>query len=335
MLDVLLKFNNLGGKKEISFLLFQALSPGIEYKREDLTSFCAGSMFSIRQSIDGILSLLDYLSFTRIQNGKIQLNTSVFSPDKHSPEKYFESDHFFRCLFEKLLEDQAIIFDSTNIKYSSTEGYYYIISSLIKFSFFSIRNLLIGFEFLEVNELNPGVLIVSKRHTRFFQNVILNDITPYKPRKFSLEQLKEVLHRREEAGADGEWFVLDYERTRLLGHHLHEKIEIISTMSVGEGYDIVSFEGLDSIFIDRFIEVKSYVGEVSFFWSRKELETAKSLGDKYFLYLVDRNEMHNTNYSPIVFQNPYRRIFENAFWKKEVENWRISFEEALVNVSES
>ena len=83
---------------------------------------------------------------------------------------------------------------------------------------------------------------------------------------------------------------------------------------------------MDSFINNRFIEVKSYNNEISFYWSKNELEKAKELKSKYFLYLVDRSLMNQDGYVPKVFQNPFKKIFENDLWRKEIESWKITIE---------
>ena len=86
------------------------------------------------------------------------------------------------------------------------------------------------------------------------------------------------------------------------------------------------YDDLDSFIVDRFIEVKSYEKEISFFWSRNEVQKAQELNEKYYLYLVDRLLMKDEKYIPRVFQNPYEKIFKNELWKKETENWKVTVE---------
>ncbi|MFP4486489.1 MAG: N-acetylmuramoyl-L-alanine amidase [Campylobacterales bacterium] len=53
------------------------------------------------------------------------------------------------------------------------------------------------------------------------------------------------------------------------------------------------------------------------------LEYAKALGDKYFIYLVDRSKIGNKKYSPIIYQNPYKKIYNSDLWSKEADSWRL------------
>jgi len=95
-------------------------------------------------------------------------------------------------------------------------------------------------------------------------------------------------------------------------------------IDVGAGYDIASFDSIYSESIDRFIEVKSYSQNVSFYWSRNEVETARLKGDSYFLYLVNRDCITNNGYEPLVIQNAYSNVFIDEGWRKEGQSWFIS-----------
>ena len=45
---------------------------------------------------------------------------------------------------------------------------------------------------------------------------------------------------------------------------------------------------------------------------------------KYFLYLVNREEMNKSEYQPMIIKNPYENILQDSHWNKEVENYFIS-----------
>ena len=139
--------------------------------------------------------------------------------------------------------------------------------------------------------------------------------------------MKKSLDQKDKAGKQGELFVLRYEQSRLEGHPHFDKIERIAETYVNAGYDIQSFNDLDSFIHDRFIEVKSYRDDIAFYWSKIEVGKAKRLKAKYYLYLVDRSLISNSDYIPKIFQDPYKKIFENDVWKKETENWKITIED--------
>ena len=101
MLDELLKHNSLGNKRELTLVLFQALTPGKEQRLSDITKFCTSNLFSISRSINGIFALLNFLTIIRIDKEKIQLNMKTFNPEKfNSPQFYFNDVHFYNCLFK-------------------------------------------------------------------------------------------------------------------------------------------------------------------------------------------------------------------------------------------
>ena len=93
--------------------------------------------------------------------------------------------------------------------------------------------------------------------------------------------------------------------------------------SVAEGFDILSFNTTDSLENDRYIEVKSYSKNPYFYWSKNEIDVAHKKANNYFLYLIDRDKITQSDYEPIIIQNPIIHIFNNAQWIKEIENYRI------------
>ena len=119
-------------------------------------------------------------------------------------------------------------------------------------------------------------------------------------------------------GEEAEIFVLNFERERL-----ENKIGIdwVAEYSIAEGYDISSFQQIESEYNDCFIEVKSYSGTPYFFWSRNEVDISRIKGDHYFLYLVDRKQMSNNGYKPIIIQNPFNEVLNNDNWLKQIEKY--------------
>lgn len=330
MLKELLKHDNLGNERELGFVLFQALNPGQKIRVTELTRFCNSNVFSISRSINGIVCLLDFLSIIDQKDGMIFLNQKIFDPNNfNSSIDYFQDTHFFKCLFQKL-NDTGVkehLFNEDNLKYSHTLSQFYVKSHLIKFDLFPIRNLLISLKFLEQDQTVPDHLLVNSNFTEFFHETVVYEFQEKsKARKVSLEQLKKSLEQKDEAGKQGELFVLQYEQNRLKEHPYFNKIERIAETYTNAGFDIQSFNDLDSFIHDRFIEVKSYKDEIAFYWSKNEVEKAKQLRAKYYLYLVDRSLMNDTEYVPKIFQNPYKKIFENDIWKKETENWKITLD---------
>lgn len=134
-------------------------------------------------------------------------------------------------------------------------------------------------------------------------------------KSLSPEQLESLQQAQSKQGADAEEYILGLERTRLSEHPQLQLVQRVSLTDTGAGYDITSFEGLKSFLPDRFIEVKSYKGSERFFLSLGELETARELGDRYYLCLVDMEKMEVAGYVPDMIKNPAVELFgENSDW---------------------
>jgi len=88
-------------------------------------------------------------------------------------------------------------------------------------------------------------------------------------------------------------------------------IQQISKEDVFAGFDIMSFNGKNSsLEYDRFIEVKGTSGiEPIFYWSKNEIEKAKELGKRYWIYLWTEVKF---SFKGILFksiQDPYQVLF--------------------------
>jgi len=137
-----------------------------------------------------------------------------------------------------------------------------------------------------------------------------------KKSKRTIEQLKASLAIKEKYGEEAEVWVVNFERKRLSGHALIEQIQRISEINVSAGFDIYSFSSTSVLSYDRFIEVKSHGGDMHFFWTQNEIETARELRDRYFLYLVDRTRLSEPDYAPVMISAPHEKIFleQQKYW---------------------
>lgn len=130
------------------------------------------------------------------------------------------------------------------------------------------------------------------RHTRISSSLLKaiesNDFSRIKGRKITPEQLKKMQLAMEEIGIFGEQAVLTHERRRLtkLGHtEAARRVTRVSLKSVGEGYDIISFE--DDGVTPRYLEVKATVGDGFVVdVSLGEWKAAKKWRDQYYLVRV-------------------------------------------------
>jgi len=119
------------------------------------------------------------------------------------------------------------------------------------------------------------------------------------------DQLKAEIEAQEERGEKAEIYILEKECGRLKNHPKINLIKRVSLENVSEGYDIQSFQSLQSLTIDKFIEVKSHFNSKRIFWSINEINTAAKMQENYSLYVVDSTKMNNKNYSHREIENPY------------------------------
>lgn len=330
MLKELLKHDKLGNREELLFFLFDGLSPSKQLPLSNLQKYCISQHFSIARSFSGILKLCEFVSFIQVHDHKVGMDKDFFDPANYLKDDYFKQFHFYQSLINSLKQAKVIeqLFNEENLKFSNKLNRYYVLENKFPYRFFSIRNLFLSTGFFEREPNLANHLLIRQAFTDHFREQIIKELFPAKKTtsKVSLEELKKSLKNKEEAGKLAELFVLEHERNKLNGHPEIEKVIRIADYFTNAGYDIESFLDHDSIVIDKFIEVKSYEGEISFYWSKNEVEKAKELGGKYFLYLVDRSRMTNQDYEPKQFPNPYKKIFESDIWKRETENWKITFE---------
>lgn len=330
MLQEILKHKALGNKKEIGFVIFHALTNQEWQNLDDVKAFSVSNIYSIGSSFDGIISLLVFTGLARYKNGFIGINTDCMDPSHYnSYNEYFQTDHFPGLVLKSLGREKGLapLFNTESTKFDHKIKQFYVKSHLIPIAFFPIRNLLIALEFMSYDSITGDFLFVTPQFTQLFRNITVENVG-YKPTRkpITSAELKEILWLQEEAGRVAEVFALKFEQRRLKGHENFDMIQRISESNVGAGFDIISFEDLDSFFTDRYIEVKSYRDEVTFYWSRNEIEAASKLGDRYFLYLVDRSKIYDDSYVPRIIRNPAKGVFEGDIWKREVENWLISLD---------
>jgi len=153
---------------------------------------------------------------------------------------------------------------------------------------------------------------ISKNFENVFSGQIKKINLPRGSRNIlSPEALKSKQKAQEEAGLMAELWFLEREKIRLAKHPLLDSINHVSLIDVSIGYDIATFDSVKSLSYDRFVEVKSYSGNLSFYISRNELETAKSCGDNYYLVLINRDKIHHDDYVPIEFKNPYQLLMSS------------------------
>ena len=165
-------------------------------------------------------------------------------------------------------------------------------------------------------------------HTTFYVNThyeqLLSTFNKQNKKLIGLNQLKDMLEKKNQAGEKAEKIALAFEKKRIKNVLLNARIRTISDIDVCAGYDIVSFNSDESVEYDRFIEVKAISGHETFYWSLNELEIAKLKGQQYFLYLVDLKKAQNDGYCPILICNPANIIFYSDNWVVEPQTYLVS-----------
>ena len=214
------------------------------------------------------------------------------------------------------------IFSQKHLSYDPFHSAVKIDNGAFPLRYSAFKQFLIDFGFIEPNP-QPGArnyLIIGANNKKVFKRHIA---TKLRKRKISLEELKASLEKQSLQGEEAEKFVFEYECMRLPA--LKDKVDWVAVYSVGEGYDIASFENLDSEKHDRFIEVKSYSGSPYFYWSRNEINVARKRGNQYFLYLVDRNDVESNNYKPLMIRNPYENVLKKKDeWIESIESTKFT-----------
>lgn len=116
------------------------------------------------------------------------------------------------------------------------------------------------------------------------------------------KELMEILKKNSILGAKAEQIAFYYEKKRLkrIGKKdLADKVKLIAKENIKAGYDIESFESINSHIYDRFIEVK-YFNNKHFYLSQNELKVAEILNNRYYIYLVDTDDGNIQ-----IIKNPY------------------------------
>ncbi len=185
-----------------------------------------------------------------------------------------------------------------------------------------VRNLFIELDLIEYNR-SSGTYRIKERHSDSFQAYMNR-------KKLSPKELSVILKRKDELGMAAELEVLRYEKERLAKYpELIAKIEHIAKKDVLAGYDILSWslEHNRGSAVPIYIEVKAISkNDNIFYWTRNEIEKAKKLADRYYLYLlpVIGNKRFDVRDLEIIL-DPVNEVFNNSsLWNRQVETYLFS-----------
>ena len=318
MLQELKKYENLGTPKYFYELVSILKESSKAWAEGEIDQLFYNRIIDGRGIFDGCVFVGLNIGIL-VRNFENKLIVADAIVDYLNSEKQFH-DKFVEYLLNSLKENEDFhnIFSSQHISYDVVYRTIQINNSAFTFKFSRLKQLFIDFEILRVHPTPEfRKYIFNSRYKKIFDKFILPEI---KKRKVGIEELKQDLEQKQIYGEEAELFVLAFEKTRLANK---KGIDWVAEYSVAEGYDILSFNTISSTKNDRCIEVKSYTGSPYFFWSRNEMDIARIKGDEYYLYLVDRSQINNENYTPIIIQNPYHNVLNGSDWIKTVDKYKI------------
>lgn len=301
------RYSSIGNRAGILLLCRKVLTGNIE----DLSSI--GASCSFINGIDlnfkcGIIAF-EEIKLISVANNKCQAK-SIFYSD--------EDENLFivklcRFCMNALIDMNLINIDC--LKYNEIKNAFQIPMYAFSMECSVYRNLLITFGAL----IPDGTLFTINE---CFESDLLKRVSH--KRKISQERLLAQLEKERIIGEKGEEFVISYEKKRCpFTLQQQSKIKQISVIDTSAGFDILSLDDEISQ-TKRYIEVKTYSGNVHFYWSSNEIEAAKLRADKYFLYLVDYTQIEKDNYTPIIIQNPYITIRNFSIWDIRPSSFLIS-----------
>ena len=309
---------------------FDEVLPGVgSFKIIDLKIRAQSISRRVFEAFDGMLELVDVCNVLSVKNGLIEV-TEQSMQEWRSLDRSLD---FGLVITQRLLSyiDSCQVYNPfvsmSTLTFNPQIDSYTISNADIPTGFLPIRHFFVESGIL-IPDISTSTLTINNAYWSVWQKLKLVEIAKSevgveKLKGMTIEQLLELKEYQRELGRQAEAWVLEFEKKRLYGHRLIDKIKIISEYSVNSGYDIVSFHDLASEQYDRFIEVKSFNKQIGFYWSRNELKVAKKIGCNYYVYLIDRSRLDKENYEPTLIENAYSKIFLSESFTKTAETYHI------------
>jgi len=267
----------------------------------DLSNILRDYKIGSKKSVNRMIAFFCFI-------GIFDLRKGIITPKTSFKNLQDENDVFYKYC-ELFFKHNAI--DLVIQPYTDSQGNI-LLRRKVPLEFSGFRDLSIEFHKLVFNcETNT-------------YNILSSDFAKYLSKATSAEQLYSALELKKKIGEEGEMFVISYENTRLNGELNAVQI---SGENVSAGYDIKSYSSSHDTYYNRFIEVKTFTRNEKIYLTRNEVETAKILGDFYYLYLVDYNRINDGEYHPKIIKNVYNCVILNDSFKKEIEVYSISISE--------
>lgn len=301
------RYSSIGNRAGILLLCKKVLTG----HWEDLSSIGASCSFINGVDLNfkcGIIAF-EEIKLISIADNKCQAKDILYSDED---ENLFIAKLCHFCM--NALIDMDLI-NTECLKYNEVKNAFQIPMYAFSMECSVYRNLLITFGAL----IPDGALFTINEH---FEPNFSKRISG--KRKISQEQLLMQLEEERIIGEKGEEFVISYEKKRCpFTLQQQSKIKQISVIDASAGFDIISLNDEVSS-IKRYIEVKTYSGNVHFYWSSNEIEAARLRADKYYLYLVDYNQIEKVDYTPIIIPNPYFNVRNLSVWDIHPSSFLIS-----------
>lgn len=308
MLTELKRCNSIGDKAGIRFFI-SLLAVNRSIPKREIQSRCALER-GIRINYPGMIAFFEYLGLIEINSSNIKCVDSC--PDWAQMSAEQAVDILTELCILRLIDDG--LFDSNSFGYNANEDKLCLQHSTFPLEYAAIRNFLFSVSALQT--MADGSIAISQSCEAVF-------VVPIRERrrKMTLDELKRRQEEQSRRGLEAEEFVLAFEMNRL--PEQARRIKRISDFDVAAGYDIVSFSSQSATCHDRFIEVKTYIGEPHFYWSENEVDIAKIKGIEYVLCLVDYNRMKESGYQPNFYPDPYSTILGSAEWLISPSTYRV------------
>lgn len=319
MLKDLRKYSNFG-TPNFYYELLNAINEKKEghWKKPDVERLFYNRIIDGRNVYDGCIELAIEINLLFFDGNYITINENLSSLLNSLTQI---SDKFIEYLFDTLKHDQAFhkIFCSETLSYDFIHKSLLISNSAFGLKYANFKQLLIDFGVIKTHPtLEINSYILNSRYKNTYDKTVLPEINK---RKIGVEEFRKAMELQQIYGEEAEKFVVEFERKRL---SYKKDIDWVAQYIVNEGYDVASYDTIDDVIQNRFIEVKSYDGDIPyFFWSRNEYQVARRKKEQYWVYLVNRSQMNHENYEPIKEQHPFENILENENWDKQVDKYKI------------
>jgi hypothetical protein len=291
----------------------------------------------VRGEYDTVINHCKSCGLVAVKNNKITLSTLGHKFLSANRERFFEVTEAQK----QIIAERIVFKGAWNVYARELFEYFTANQTTATYELSTIETLLPiqqntvvhFFKYIGILSEQDYVLRVERKYTALVYELTADG------KALTEQQLEKILMENRKLGAQAEQSVVDFEKQRLrkLGKVVQaELVKRISPINTAAGYDIVSFDGTsDDIEYDRFIEVKATQSdEIRFYWSNNEMNVAKNLKEKYWIYMMKEfNESQPQLTLPIMIQNPATNIKKSNYLTIEAHTFLIK-EVAVVDLVE-